>query len=780
MKRQRSQILKWASAPVLAASLAWLFALPSQAQIIADHNLAGATIVERGTCSILRIEFYSRVQMRSHFPEAIGDELRINLELLDLPTVAPGDKSTVGGDVPLSNAKPVIRREQTRAPGSERAAIGSIEFENSGHDQSLSVYFRHAVAFRVAPAKDARVLLIAIAGRVANADCKPEMDDTAAASSVPKTLGKPRPAPLDIDIAAARAAMAKSELDRAIALLTRATEAGTSKQLAEALELLGIAQEQKGHLVHARAEYQNYLKQFPKGEGFTRVQRRLAALDKREQVKPLPPPAITSAEGAPKLQGKPASTAASQTGSELRPSFADDARQVPEVPNAWDIQHSGSVSAYYNLNQGGRDFFIRPNLQNGWDKESVNRVYRNSVLSLGDYEGEASNPFYQARVHVSASQEKRFTDNDDEARISTLTFEGKHKESGSNLRVGRQTHYGGGVLGRFDGGILTVPVAADWMMRFYGGGPVERANDQPFQFDRTFYGASADYTFSKALDVGAFIVQQESSDFVERRAIGAEARYVDDKGYGFGSMDYDLYFGEINSLLGSGTINFEDKSSLTAMLDYRRSPTLFVSNALQGQVETSLQDLLGRYTTREIEGFARDRTPISTFASISYTRYLYEKLQITGEVTIANMSSMPESGGVAATLSTGWDTYSMLQLMATDVLRENDSVTGTIRYATAQAADRTLVEGSVRLPMNDPRWHVGPSLRLGVSEYKLEPTEEYIIHPMLRTSYNFSQNLQFEFEIGKRWTTRDTPRGEENETELLLLSGLRYDFNSNR
>lgn len=561
--------------------------------------------------------------------------------------------------------------------------------------------------------------------------------------------------------------------------------------MAEALELLGVAQEQKGHFAHARAEYQNYLKQFPKGEGNVRVQRRLVALEKREQIKALPAsttaPVTTVAgdKGQEIVNSKPAPAANAASVPGLRPSLSDakpsaDSSLAVPPPNEWTLQHSGSLSAYYNLNQGGRDFFVRPNLQNGWDKESVNRVYRNSVLSLGDYEGVANNPFYQARIHVSASHEKRFTDMDDEARISTLTFEGKHKESGSSLRVGRQTHYGGGVLGRFDGGLLTVPVAPDWKLRAYGGGPVERAADEPFLFDRYFFGASADYTFSKKLDVGAFIVEQETGAFLERRAIGAEARYIDEKGYGFGSMDYDIHFGDINSLLGSGTLNFDDKSSLTAMFDYRRSPTLFMSNALQGQVETSLQDLLVRYSTHEIEDLARDRTPVSTFASISYSRYIQEKLQVTGEVTVANMASMPEFGGVAATPSTGWDTYSMLQLMATDVLRENDTVTGTVRYATTQSADRTMLETTVRLPMSDPSWHVGPSLRLGYADYKTEAAEEYVIHPMLRTWYNFSQNIQFEFEVGKRWTTRETQRGEENETELLLLSGLRYDFHSGR
>lgn len=761
-----------------------LAAWPASAQTISDHNLAGAALDERGNCSILRIDFYSRVQLHSHFPEASGDELRINLKLIDRPIVTNDGKSPAEAEAARTGVKAGPRREQVRAPASERAAVGSIELESTGLEQVLSIYFRHAVAFRVAPGKDARTLLVAIAGRAPNGDCKPELatDAGAGAPSVPKIVGQHAPSAIETDIAEARAAMAKADHDRAIALLTRATEAGPGKVLPEALELLGVAREQKGHLAHARAEYQSYLKHFPKGDGHARVQRRLAALDKREQARPLPlaeAAAATSPSGAATSKLLTGGGGAS-AGPALRPSMTDDATAAAEPASAWRVHHSGSVSAYYNLNQGGRDFFVRPNQQNGWDKENVSRVYRNSVLGIGDYEGVASNPFYSAGFRVSASQEHRFTDDEDELRISTLTLESKLKEWGSSLRIGRQTHYGGGVLGRFDGGLATVPFADDWKLRVYGGAPVERAIDRPFLFDRAFYGASFDYAVSKRLDVGVFVIEQTTDQFVDRRAIGGEARYVDGMRHGFGSVDYDVHHGEINSVLGTGTVNFDDKSSLTGMLDFRRSPTMFTTNALQGQIETSLRDLLNRYTLSEIEDLARDRTPTSTFASISYSRYLGETLQATAELTVANMSSMPESGGVAATASTGWDTYTMLQLMATDVFKENDAVTGTVRFARAQSADRTMLEAAIRVPFGDTSWRVGPLLRVGYSDFKLDDAKEYLVHPMLRTSYNVSPNMQLEFEIGKRWNMRDTVRGRENETDLLLLSGLRYDFHTGR
>lgn len=758
-----------------------LSSAPVSAQAISDHNLAAASVIERPGCSILRIDFYGRVQMHSHFPASMGEELRVMLKLLDRPAGGADIKPGSVSDVKKIDAKPGMRREQARAPASERAAISNIELENAGIDQTLNVYFRHAVAYRVAPGKDPRTLVIAIAGRAPNAACEPVLDDVgnAVASGVPRTAGQPGGA-LDADIAEARAAMAKSDLDRAIAYLTRVTEAGPSKVLPEALELLGVAREKHGHLAHARADYQSYLKQFPTGEGSARIQKRMAALEKRMNESQAQPVALPSTPSlATKLDGK-SGGAASAEGAARHGVSKVIAPAGSPTPNAWTVQHSGSISSFYQLNQGGRDFFVRPTLQQGWEKENIYQTYRNSLLSSGDFESSASNAFYAARVHMSASQEHRFNDGRDEFRISSLNVEGKLKESGGSFRVGRQTHYGGGILGRFDGGIATLPVADAWKLRLYAGSPVERSSDLPFLYDRAFYGASADYRINKALDISAYVIEQTSEKFTDRRAVGGEARYIDDTRHGLGMIDYDVYFNEINSVLGTGTVNFSDKSSLTGTLDYRRSPTMFTTSALQGQMETSLKDLLRRYSMSEIEDLARDRTPKSTVASVAYSRYLKENLQITGDLTVTNMSSMPESGGVSATPSMGWDTYTMLQVMATDVFRTNDTVTGSYRFATTASANRSLIEGSIRLPMSDENWRIGPMLRVGYAAYKHEPIKEYIVHPMLRTSYNLTRNLLMELEIGKRWTLRDGVRGRENETEFLLLSGLRYDFHTNR
>jgi hypothetical protein len=71
-------------------------------------------------------------------------------------------------------------------------------------------------------------------------------------------------------------------------------------------------------------------------------------------------------------------------------------------------------------------------------------------------------------------------------------------------------------------------------------------------------------------------------------------------------------------------------------------------------------------------------------------------------------------------------------------------------------------------------------LRFGYVDYKNGFSNEYVIMPTVKTSYNFTRDMSFEFEAGNKQVLRDTPKGRETESEWLLLTGMRYDFNTDR
>ena len=77
--------------------------------------------------------------------------------------------------------------------------------------------------------------------------------------------------------------------------------------------------------------------------------------------------------------------------------------------------------------------------------------------------------------------------------VSSLYLDGKHKESGISGRLGRQSRFSGGVLGRFDGALAGFEAAKDVQLNIVAGSPVERSRDEPFSNEAYFYGISADF-----------------------------------------------------------------------------------------------------------------------------------------------------------------------------------------------------------------------------------------------------------------------------------------------
>jgi hypothetical protein len=143
-----------------------------------------------------------------------------------------------------------------------------------------------------------------------------------------------------------------------------------------------------------------------------------------------------------------------------------------------------------------------------------------------------------------------------------------------------------------------------------GGSPVERRADEPFKDERYFYGASVDFGhFWGNLEATLFAIEQRDRAVLDRQAIGGELRYIDADKSAFALIDYDVHFQEINAAMFSGSWTLPDKSTISAGIDYRKSPYLTAWNALQGQPFLTLYDMLKLHSKEEVDQFAIDRTP---------------------------------------------------------------------------------------------------------------------------------------------------------------------------
>lgn len=81
---------------------------------------------------------------------------------------------------------------------------------------------------------------------------------------------------------------------------------------------------------------------------------------------------------------------------------------------------------------------------------------------------------------------------------------------------------------------------------------------------------------------------------------GGELRHIDPDKSAFALVDDDVHFQELNAAMFSGSWTLPDKSTISAGIDYRKSPYLTAWNALQGQPFLTLYDMLKLHSKEEI------------------------------------------------------------------------------------------------------------------------------------------------------------------------------------
>src|SRR5262245_21692787 len=772
--KPRQGCLAWARAlrPLLVAAAAAFASsgqpTPGAAEPVLDRALSGLRLLSPSpTCTLVKIEFNFRIRYVSHFPLAMGEELRINVRAID-PTQAA--------------ALAILRREALRPPASPAAAIRAIEFEvDQPVGPVLRVQFLHPVAYQVAPGSDFESLVIAIAGKTPQAACQPRFPsrigtgwDTTVShgdSSVRLNPAKPggalppppvRPkgrapaalAPAELSAVGAamdeaRAALKKGNYAQAIQLLSKVLTRPENERSAEAQELLGIAYQKAGHIAEARAQYADYLSRYPNGEGSEGVRQRLDGIV----------------------------TASSEPGERLRSGKAQSGEPGgPQRSGGTTWMVSGSASQFYIRDDSFRtlrDPSLPPNPN---EDKDAHLTHQNSLLSSFDLSAVWSNDQFKSKFRFSGTEEHRFDDNREIVSVAALFFETTVKQWDLMTRLGRQTRNTGGVVGRFDGGVVSWQASPNVHFNVVGGSPVERRADEPFKDDRFFYGASVDFGhFWGNLEASLFAIEQRDRSFLDRQGIGGELRYIDSNKSAFALVDYDVHFQELNAAMFSGSWTLPDKSTISAGVDYRKSPYLTAWNGLQGQPFLTLYDMLKLHSKEEVDQLAIDRTPTYKSATLGYAFPLGSKYQVNLDATASSLSGTIASGGVDAMLPTGNELYYSAQLTGTNLLAEGDMYIAGIRVADLAASNLYVLDLSARYPLsNDLR--INPRLRLGYQIGDNTDLREFTILPSILINYYWTRDLSLELEVGAKWTERQQAGATQNETDFFFTAGFRYDF----
>ena len=720
----------------VAAIIAGAFGIaPGRAQTVGDRVLSRATVSETASCAVLDIKLNYPLRIITNFPTESGNQVLVRLQ--------PVDGATGMGAL--------LVRETLPAPRSALANVRDIEFDGtSATGPSLTVYFARPVFFRIGQNPDFRDLIIAVSGGAPDANCTPQTqaEQPAAPSGPPEEPPQLRPAlpgaAPDALLDQARAAITAKDYETAIRLLTKLLSEPESASTQEAQELLGIVRERNGQLAHAKAEYEEYLRRYPMGEGADRVRQRLAVL-------------LRNALNPPKSAPGGAGAKALAAGEE-------------EPETRWYLR--GSLSEYYYHDQMKtvvNDDINHIVIDNG------DTTLQSELVSALDADLGFETDAFQGKLRIAAAQNKDFLSGKrDETLIAQLFVEGSTSDRTLFARAGRQYRSAGGLIGRIDGVLVSYQPLEHFRAEIIAGFPVDSTRSS-FSTNRKAYGASLAY-LNGAWNADIYAMRQTDHGILDRQPVGVETRYVSGPSSFLGLLEYDLHFADFNSALLNGTTVFGAQTIVNVSFDYRRSPLLRTSNALVGQPVGSLDQLLSTYSQAEIHQLALDRTARSTSYFVSLTQPFGERFSAGLDATLWHLSGMPASGGVPAIPAMGTEYYYSAHLLGTSLFMDGDMGSATLGYAQSYNANRYTFDLNTRFPlMHELR--VGPRVFASFRQTTdVNRTKRYTLRPTIRLNYRALSNLEFEFEGGAEWEKDIFNSTTIRTWNFVTNLGARVDF----
>ncbi|MDQ7075623.1 MAG: SPOR domain-containing protein [Gammaproteobacteria bacterium] len=530
---------------------------------------------------------------------------------------------------------------------------------------------------------------------------------------------------------AARQAMTGKKYRRAISLLTHLHQNGHSSQQKDSQELLGLAYERKGQLAHAKAEYENYLRQYPKGKETQRVQQRLSGL-LTAQVQP-----------REKLRGS--------------------AKQRQDRKPKW--RYFTNLSQYYSTAN-------RNTTSNGSSTSEQTQSDLNTYIS---FSADRRGGRFEVSTDMNLDSRYEFpTDSLDTARdrtrLRSLYAEVVDKDTQLSGRIGRQRLNKYGVLGRFDGLLSGYSITQKIRTNAVIGFPVNTSDYAQINTDNPFYGASVEYgPYQENWDFTGYFIEQRFDALVDRRAIGGEARYLDKNRSLFTLLDYDIFHNELNTVLILGNWTLENKGRAYLSYSQLKSPTLLTQNAigssdLAGNQLLTLAELQQNFSDDQIYQLAKDKTEESRNLTLGWARPINKKYQYDTSLNVASLTG-----------SSGQDISYNLQLIANNLLKKGDSGIVGLRVQNSDSSNVIYLSGNMRYPYN--KWRFNPRLVVQKRDNKSLNSDSVVLTPSVRVDYRFKRDISFESELRMDITSdTDNAGGTTDTNEFYINLGYRWDF----
>jgi tetratricopeptide (TPR) repeat protein len=720
-------------APVALA----VVAVGAQAQVMEDVELR-----REGADAVVAVRFNVPVQFRRAVAASSNDLVQIVYDVVpsrDKPRFIDGERRTIGGD------------------GIPRLTI-TEEGGNGEVDRRLVVRLNPPARFKVRGGADRRSIEVVLEGLGAQAFGGPAAAAAPAPVTAAVTPTVAAPPSLDAQVEArgaelmaqGRAAMDKGRNELAVESLNEALNLPPNSHSREAQALIAQARLAQGDVAGARRELELFLKLYPDGADADQVRLTLANLP---------------AEGGKTAATSPAATERKKDSTTL----------------------IGAISQYY---YGGnsktrtqlKDTPLDGQVPGVISDQTLDATDQKQLLNSVDVNWRMKDEERDLRFVFRDSFTADFMpDKADENRLSALYLDWKETGPGLSARLGRQSGLGGGVLGRFDGGLFGWSFVPKWKLNLVAGQPTEKLLDT----QRRFYGASLDAdAVLPGLGGSAYAIQQTIDGEVDRRAVGADIRFFQPGISVFSQFEYDTTLKGINIASVQGTWTSEDNTVVNVLYDRRATPMLMLGNALFFPADPTatvlprkLVDLLKAGKTLELlRQQVSDTTAYSTQGLLGVTTPLDAHWQVGADLRLTSVGAILPVPGILpdGIPATGDIWTASLQAIGTNLYSERDTHVFNITAVKGPTYNGWLASYN-HLSVLAERWQIEPSLRLYVQNGP-NGVQTTRWSPGMRLTWRGGEKWVLESDMNVEASQTRSAQQDENATRLYYSLGYRLDF----
>lgn len=511
---------------------------------------------------------------------------------------------------------------------------------------------------------------------------------------------------------------------QAIQLYSRLTTQSAPEVKQLAAERLGIARELNGQIAQATRVFRDYLSQFPDGAGAQRVRLRLDTLTALTRDVPA---VLRKAKGR------------------------SSDWQASTILGQYYRRHSLEIEGHESVPIDGLFTDVGLNVRKHGDR--FQHEGRLTLTHLWDFTGELEATNFQ---------------------VGRAYWDLHAASAAISIRLGRQSKYEAGVLGRFDGLTVSHTINDRFAIGAVGGFALANSFAGP-DTQRPVYGVYGAYTSASGVfRVSPFVVQQQYQGVVDRQAVGVQLRYNNNGLHMMGLLDYDFLHSALNNASLAVDFGVGRASSFNLSFEQRRSPYVTTHNALIGQPFADLSELEEELVELSLKQLAQDRSAVSRSLRAGWNRKINARWSLSANILASDFSSTDASMNVMA-LEARQDLYYSMQVRALDVFGKASYSGITLRQTASEHSSAHSLFWDNRIPMGS-RWMLQPRLRFDYRKFDDRQQVQTSTRPSIRLNYRWSSAVRFELEAGYEATNREMTGNDYDLSGLFINAGYRAVF----